>query len=332
MKRILAVTPALTGAGYNQRVGMFIGPLKERGFLVEPIQYPGFLERFLFLPRVHTYDAVWVVRKMLDPFSAGILRRNSLPVVFDFDDAIMVRSREQRGSFRSRSREWKFSRTLRAVDAVMAGSRYLADLARAINPRVHVVPTGVDVRSYSVKNHDEASESPVRLVWIGSDTTLRFLLSQHALFRRITQIWPEVRLRIICNRFPEWEDVPLEKIVWSPGIERRALVESDIGISPMPDTPFTRGKCGLKLIQFMATGLPVVTTPVGSHTEIVEDEINGFLAEGEEDWLKAIGRLVEDRALRKRLGLAGRKRVEERYDVTVLLEVIASVFASLTTP
>ncbi len=79
----------------------------------------------------------------------------------------------------------------------------------------------------------------------------------------------------------------------------------------------------MKLIQFMATGLPVVTTPVGSHTEIVEDEINGFLAEGEEEWLKAIGRLVEDRALRKRLGLAGRKRVEERYDVTVILEVIA---------
>ena len=97
----------------------------------------------------------------------------------------------------------------------------------------------------------------------------------------------------------------------------------------MPDTPFTRGKCGFKLIQYMAAGLPVVTTPVGAHTEIVEDGVNGFLANGEEKWLKAIGRLVENGALRKRLGLAGRKRVEERYDVTILVELIASVFASL---
>jgi glycosyltransferase involved in cell wall biosynthesis len=290
----------------------------------------GFLERFWVFRRVRTYDAVWVARKRLDPISAGILRRSPRPVVFDFDDAVMVRSREKRGSFRSRSREWKFFRTLKVSDAVLAGSCHLADLARSFNPHVHVVPTGVDVCSYPVKNHADGPQSPIRLVWIGSAKTLRFLVRQHALFRRITEIWPEVRLRIISDRFPEWDDVPLEKIVWSPGIEKEALVESDIGISPLPDTPYTRGKCGFKLIQYMATGLPVVTTPVGAHTEIVKDGFNGFLAQGQDEWLKAIGRLVENGALRERLGLAGRKRVEERYDVTVLVEVIASVFASLT--
>lgn len=330
VKRILAVSPALAGAGYHHRVGMFITPLREVGFLVNPISYPGFPERLRLFSQVDSYDAIWVRRKTLDPFSAGILRRSPLPVVFDFDDAIMVRSREKRGSFRSRSRELKFSRTLKVADAVLAGSRYLADLAGTLNPRVHVVPTGVDVRSYPVKDHDEEPDRLVRLVWIGSASTLRYLLSEYRLFQRVTQKWPEVHIRIICNEFPEWDDVALEKVPWSHETEGTALAESDIGISPLPDTPFTRGKCGFKLIQYMAAGLPVITTPVGSHTEIVEDGVTGYLANGEEEWLSAIGRLVEDRALRKKFGLAGRVRVEERYDVTVLTEVIASVFTTLT--
>ena len=330
MKRILVITPSLDDSVYNQRVRMFISPLEKRGFVVDPVRYPRFLKRRRLFSRLEPYDAVWVVRKRLDPFSAGILRRSPRPVVFDFDDAVMIRSREKRGTFRSRSREWKFFRTLKVADAVLAGSSHLADLARPFNPHVHVVPTGVDVSSYPIKNYAEGPQRPIRLVWVGSAGTLRFLMSQHALFRRITEIWPEVRLRVICNRFPEWDDVPLEKVIWSSTIERGALSESDIGISPLPDTPFTRGKCGFKLIQYMAAGLPIVTTPVGAHTEIVKDGLNGFFAEGQEEWLKAVGRLVEDRALRERFGLAGRKRVEERYDVSVLVEDIASVLSALT--
>lgn len=330
MKRILAVTPSLKDGVYNQRVKMFFGPLKERGYQVDPVRYPGFFERRRLFSRLEPYDAIWLVRRRLDPLSAGILRRSPHPVVFDFDDAIMIRSREKKGTFQSRSREWKFFRTVKVADAILAGSGHLADLARPLNPHVHVVPTGVDVHSYPLKNYSDGQRNPIRLVWIGGASTLRFLESQRALFRRITEIWPDVRLRVICNRFPEWHDVPLEKILWSPAIEKEALVESDIGVSPLPDTPFTRGKCGFKLIQYMATGLPVVTTPVGAHTEIVRDGVNGFLVQDQDEWLRAIGQLVRDQALRQRLGLAGRKRVEEQYDVKVLVEVIASVLAFLT--
>jgi glycosyltransferase involved in cell wall biosynthesis len=330
VKKILAVTPTLAEAGYHHRVGMFIPLLRERGFLVDAVRYPAFLERLRLFSRADGYDAVWIRRKMLDPLSAAVLRRKPRPVVFDFDDAIMVRSRERRGSFRSRSRERKFTRTVRSADAVLAGSHFLAGLARPLNPRVVVVPTGVDARTYPVQRHDDGPGRPVRLVWIGSGATLRFLMDQRGLLQRVARVWPQVRLRIICNRFPEWEDVPLEKVEWSPEIEKQALVESDIGISPLPDTPFTRGKCGLKLIQCMATGLPVIATPVGAHTEIVEDGVSGFVVDGEEAWLKAIGRLVEDRTLRQRMGHAARRRVEERYDVAVLLDVIASVFRSVT--
>lgn len=330
MKRILVVAPSLNDAVYNQRVRMFISPLEKRGFAVDTVKYPRFLERRRLFSRLEPYDAIWVVRKRLDPFSAEILRRSPRPMIFDFDDAVMIRSRERRGTFRSRSRERNFFRTLKVADAVLAGSSHLAELARPFNPHVHVVPTGVNVGSYPVKNYAEGPQSPIRLVWIGSASTLRFLVSQRALFRRITEIWPEVCLRIICNRFPDWDDLPIEKVIWSPTIEGVSLSKSDIGISPLPDTPFTRGKCGFKLIQYMAAGLPVVTTPVGAHTEIVKDGLNGLFAEGEDEWLKAVGRLVEDRALRERFGLAGRKRVEERYDVSVLVEDIGSVLAALT--
>jgi glycosyltransferase involved in cell wall biosynthesis len=266
---------------------------------------------------------------MLDWLSARLFRRATTPIVYDFDDAVYIRSREKRGSWESRTRTNGFQRTLGAASAVFAGSGYLARAAREFHDRVCVVPTGVDLRQYAPADHGDRGEI-LRLLWIGSRSTLEYLEERHEVFRRLAEKHPKLRLRIVCDVFPEWTDVPLEKEPWSQKTESRLLVESDIGISPIPDTPFGRGKCGYKLIQYMAAGLPVVTTPVGAHREIVEPDASGMFAQRDDEWVQAVSTLVESVELRRSLGCRGREIVRERYDLAVLTRRIATAFDDLT--
>ena len=328
MKKVLAITPTLEHASFHQRIGMFVEPLKSLGYAVETVRYPDFGSRRALIRRFSEFDLVWLRRKTVDAFTARALRKSSVPLVYDFDDAVFVRSRQKSGSWRSGVRERKFRRTVAAARTVFAGSSLLADAARNWNESVHVVPTGVDLARYPQASHEGSGK--IRLVWIGSRSTLRFLESKHTLFRRLAERYPDVRLRVICDVFPAWTDVPLEKEVWAPEREGDLLADGDIGVSPLPDTPFTRGKCGFKLIQFMAAGLPVVTTPVGSHREIVEDGISGILVADDEAWIDEIGRLIEDPARRGTMGQRGREIACERFDVSVLAQRIAQEFDNLT--
>jgi glycosyltransferase involved in cell wall biosynthesis len=325
---VLAVSSTLEHAGFNQRVAMFVEPLKAHGYDVSVVKYPERLGRRALAASLDGYDLVWLRRKTLDWLSARLFRRAKTPIVYDFDDAVYIRSRAKGGSWESRTRTRRFQRTLDVASAVFAGSEYLAAAARRFHDRVRVVPTGVDVRRYTEADHGD--QELVRLIWIGTRSTMEYLEDRHALFRRLGEKYPRLRLRIVCNVFPEWTDVPLEKVPWSSESESRMLAESDIGVSPIPDTPFGRGKCGYKLIQYMAAGLPVVTTPVGSHREIVEAGSSGMLALTDDEWFDAVSKLVERPELRRSLGHRGREIVRERYDSTVLTRAIAAVFDDLT--
>jgi len=153
------------------------------------------------------------------------------------------------------------------------------------------------------------------LAWIGSSSTLQALEGIRPMLNHVGRAVRGTRLRLICDRFLRLDDLAVEDCPWDPATEAIALAGADIGIAWTPDDEWSRGKCGLKLLQYMAAGLPVVANPVGVQASLVEDGINGLHAQTDAEWVAAIGRLAADPALRRRMGAAGRARVEREFSI-----------------
>lgn len=261
-------------------------------------------------------EAVIVQRKLLAPWQLFLLKRKSRPLLFDFDDAVFQRDSYDSKGERSARRRARFCKTSRTCDAVVAGNSHLAAETKRWNPEalVHLIPTCVEPSQYSLAEHVRA-EKGIDLVWIGSSSTLRGLEMIGSLLNGLGRDRPGLRLKLVCDRFLRLPDLPVVERPWSESAEAQELAQSDIGISWMPDDFWSRGKCGLKVLQYMAAGLPVVANPVGVQAEMIQHGKTGYLAETPEQWNEAVGRLAQDPDLRRRMGLAGRRRVEEQYSV-----------------
>lgn len=244
------------------------------------------------------------------------------PVLFDFDDAIYLRHT----SGANRVFDWlklpgKTAALCRLSSLVVAGSEYLAAYARRHNPRVVVVPTSIDTDLYTPGKPEDRS-GRVTIGWTGSATSLTYLEEFAPVLRKLLR-HRDVEIRVQSNRRPELLGVPLVWQPWSPATEIHEIRRYDIGIKPMPDTPWSRGKCPMKELQYMALGVPAVCSAAGASREVVRSGENGFLAASQEQWLEHLTRLIDDPALRRRIGLAGRGTVEEQYST----KVCASRFA-----
>jgi glycosyltransferase involved in cell wall biosynthesis len=298
--RLAAFRPALSEAGYDLR----LEPL--------PRSLWGRLQLFRSLRGA---DAVVLQRRLLPGLELGLLRRWARHLIFDFDDALWLRDSYSPKGFESRKRSHRFRALVRAADAVFAGNPMLAAEARKHTARVAVIPTCVDPATYPTAEH--ADHSPMRLVWVGSSSTLQGLGRFRDTFEAIGRAVPGVRLKLICDRFLTFDHLPVDPVPWSAATEAAGIATSDVGIGWVPDDPWSRGKCGLKVLQYQAAGLPVIANPVGVQADFVRDGATGFLAETREQWVEAVRRLATDVELRRRLGAAGRKQVEEQYSVAV---------------
>lgn len=264
--------------------------------------------------RLRGSDGVLLQRKLLPLWQLWLLRSQSRFLIYDFDDAIVWRHSSRLGTQRSQRRTRLFKAVSRLADAVVAGNASLAEEVRCRREihGLHVVPTCVDPSRYSLAEH-RRSGPDAELVWIGSSSTVHTLARGRDILTYLARARPGLRLKMICDRFPKLDPMPVVECPWSEDIEGPELASADIGISWLPDDPWHRGKCGLKVLQYMAAGLPVVVSPVGMHLKLVQNGVNGFLADTPEEWLAAIDRLVGDPALRQRLGRAGRQLVEKEY-------------------
>jgi glycosyltransferase involved in cell wall biosynthesis len=277
---------------------------------------------------VRDADAVILQRKLLSRPEVAWLRRRVRRLWYDVDDAVWLRDSYAGKGFASRKRLGRFRAVVRAAEAVVAGNGYLAENATAAGARATwVIPTCVDFRRYPVARHDRET---VDLVWIGSSSTLRGLEAMTPLLDAIGHRVPGVRLKLICDRFFRIPSLPILETTWAEETEAAEIAAADIGISWVPDDPWSRGKCGLKILQYMAAGLPVVTNPVGVHPELVRHGETGFLASSESDWAEAIGILARDSALRRDMGTAARKLVEERYSIEVGARLWLNLIDGLT--
>ena len=199
---------------------------------------------------------------------------------------------------------------------MVAGNAYLREQASRWKSaeRIHVLPTCVDPASYPIAEHIRAGPG-VELVWIGSASTLRGLEAVRSVLEELGRQGSGLRLKLVCDRFLSLQHLPVTCCPWSQASEASTLAEADIGISWIPDDFWSRGKCGLKILQYMAAGLPVVANPVGIQTDLVRHGETGFLAHTPDQWLEAISRLAHDPQLRRRMGRAGRQRVQRDFSV-----------------
>jgi glycosyltransferase involved in cell wall biosynthesis len=219
-----------------------------------------------------------------------------------------------------------------AAETVVVGNNYLAQYARQFTQQVCVIPSVVDLSRYPTRKNASTSDTIV-ISWIGIPATADFLRPLVPVFHRLQQQFPRLAFRFIGtgSSFPA-DGLKAEFPPWSEQTEATLLGQCDIGIMPMPDTNFTRGKCGLKLIQYMASSLPVVASPVGVNREIIASGENGFLANSGEEWFATLSTLIQNPELRKQFGVAGRARVEERYSLERGFEKWSEILERATRP
>lgn len=275
---------------------------------------------------IHKYDVVVVEYEILPyfpPVFEMALKILKIPYIVNYDDAIFYR-------YNQNPRPWvrvllgnKIDMVMRDAKIVIAGNRYLAHYAGKTGaPRVEMLPTVVDMERYpEAPRKDNAIFT---IGWIGSPSTTKYLEDIAPALASVCE-GGRGKVVLIGARAVELPGVPVETRPWSEESEVRDLESCDVGIMPLYDGLWEKGKCGLKTIQYMACALPVVVSPVGVNREIVEDGVTGILASSNEEWARALTALRDDKDLRQRLGLAGRKRVQERYSVQVTAPRLASL-------
>jgi glycosyltransferase involved in cell wall biosynthesis len=212
------------------------------------------------------------------------------------------------------------------VDTVVAGNDFLADCALRAGAkvdRVHVIPTCVDPRVYSVARQ-ENGRSGLDLVWIGSASTFKGLEQSRPMWERLRQALPHARLRVICDRFPERFPLPMVAVPWSQETEAREIAAGQVGVSWLPDDLWSRGKCGLKVLQYQAAGLPVIANAVGAHCEMIKAGETGFLATSADEWVAAALELSESPRMRQKMGQLARERVESDYSISAWAETFVT--------
>jgi glycosyltransferase involved in cell wall biosynthesis len=255
-----------------------------------------------------------------------LARQQGRSLVYDFDDAIYLPNVSEANRF-VRGLKWpsKVPRIIGAADRVIAGNGYLARYAGIRNPRVTVIPTAVDTTRFVPRAGEGPAGSRPVLGWIGSPTTVRYMSELREILASLAARFSFTVRVAGGGRAIAFPGVAIDNVAWTPATEVSLFNTCDIGIYPLTDDAWTRGKCGFKAIQFMACGVPVIASAVGVNREIIQDGVTGFLASTETEWTEKLGWLLADPRLREKLGHAGRCAVEERYSLARHAPALAAV-------
>lgn len=283
--------------------------------------------RIMALCGVKRYDIIVIEYEAMPyfpPFAEAALKAMKIPYIANYDDAVFYRYSLSRNPLARSLLGRKIDKVMRNARLVIAGNSYLADYAlnTAHAGRVEILPTAVDTDRYSKTPRPEGGSFTIG--WIGSPSTAKYLKAVTPALARVCGE-SRAKLLLIGSGPVELPGVTMEIRQWREETELNDLASCDVGIMPLDDGLWEKGKCGLKIIQYMASSLPVVASPVGANSEIVVDGVTGILASTNEEWYRALSRVRDDRALRSRLGDAGRKVAEERYSLRVTAPRLAEL-------
>jgi len=333
--------PALEAAGFSVTLAPFFDTaffrlVYRRGHYLQKVA--GFVRRSFARLEVlrsrNEYDAFFIYREAY-PFGPAVFetllaRSTGRPLVYDFDDAVYLNNTSEANKFVSVLKyPKKVPSIIRQCALVLAGNQHLADYAREYNPTVTVLPTCVDTSVFVSRTTPPAPGATPIIGWIGTPTTATYLKSLAPALARVAAR-QKFLLRVSGTGDPiDMPGVDAMNEPWSLEREVELFNTCDIGVYPLRDDEWERGKCGFKAIQFMACGVPVVAAAVGVNREIIQDGVNGFLASTEDEWVDKIQCLIRDPGLRRRLGEAGRKTIEERYSLAVNAPRLAAMMRDL---
>jgi glycosyltransferase involved in cell wall biosynthesis len=294
------------------------------------VLFTSYLKRIFVLRQIIRHDLIFIHREAMPagpPFVEWLTYILGKPIVYDFDDAIWLTDKIVENPF---VKFLKWRGKIKSICAwsytVSCGNKYLAAYAQQFNKKVVINPTTIDVEhvhkpSIKIKEF----HSSLTIGWTGSSTTLKYLKTIEKPLREILAKFPNTKLLIIADRRPQL-NFPFTFCQWSAASEIQDLQRIDIGIMPMPDDDWTRGKCGFKALQYMAMEIPAVVSPVGVNVEIVSHGIEGYHCTTEDEWFAYLAELIQDSGRRMEMGKLGRKKVIEHYSVASNTSNFLSLF------
>jgi glycosyltransferase involved in cell wall biosynthesis len=322
--KILFLSTRRAKPSFRFRVEQILPFFAQRGHSCDVVFLPGSAWKRLQCYRLlRNYDAVFLQKRLLSRAELSLIRRCVRRLIYDVDDAVMYNAQGETDS----RRQTRFQAVARSADLVICGNQYLADIASQHSDRVLLVPTSIDTETFHPRlraqqnaPNDLVVDLPqhnalVTVGWTGSSSTNRFL---NDVFPVLSKLAGRIHVKFISDSTRDLDldalaGVPYTFVPWSTEIEVSETATFDIGLMPLPDNPWTRGKCGFKALQYLALGIPAVCSPVGVNREIIRHGHHGFLADSPESWSEILAALVEDPQQRERIGQAGRRRVEEAY-------------------
>lgn len=328
------------GASSRYRVYQYIPFLEEAGFEVK-IQLPGvrakrgirrlvnsFLERAAVLRAAREADILYIQKRLFD---GGLIKRMlqlRKRVVFDFDDSIFTSPKSDWSHLTKSRVHRRIKATFKGADLVLSGNEYLKTFALEWGAtNVTVLPTALDTSRYPLKTC-HGGEASI-LGWIGSSVNYRYLNMLSSVIPLLSSEFKGLRLLVVSDGTYGMHGAQVENRPWSEETEVRDIHDMDVGLMPLEDNEWTRGKCALKALQYMASGIPAVCSPVGANLDVVESGRQGLLAGSDDEWVASIRCLLGSSALRKRMGIAGRERVESGYDLRTLAAIKIRLLRSL---
>ena len=275
------------------------------------------IKRLKDVKRANNFDIVFVQR---EAFMTGItffekqFSKSKARLVFDFDDSIwLMDTSKANKKWEWMKSEQKTSRIISHSHLVFAGNQYLGDYAKRFNRNVKVVPTTIDTEFHK-RDQFYVNNPKICIGWSGSVTTIKHFENAIPVLKKIkTKYGDTVCFKIMGDATYENEELEIKGIAWSSETEAAVISTFDIGIMPLPNDQWVKGKCGLKGLSYMSLEVPTIMSNIGVNPEIIEDGVNGFLADSEEEWINKISLLIESFELRKKLGENARKTVLERY-------------------
>ncbi len=265
------------------------------------------------------YDIVFVQREAYflgTTIFEELYKYAKTKLIFDFDDAIWLTNiSEANKKFSFLKNHSKISHIIKISDMVFAGNQYLAGYAANYNHNVRIIPTTIDTEEYKPTN-GQRTDDRVCVGWSGSFTTIMHFEHAISFLTRVkAKHGDKVYIKVIGDTSYRHAELGITGLAWNKQTEVDDLSEIDIGIMPLPDDEWAKGKCGLKGLQYMALGIATIMSPVGVNTEIINDGVNGYLATSDDEWVDKLDRLIESADLRKQIGDRGRDTVIEKYSV-----------------